>query len=91
MTPAVRGGERYKADYRSIHANQKPLKLLERIIRASSDPGDVVWDPFAGLGSVAIAAYRAGRRCYGAELLRSFHALAVRRVDAECARATSAA
>lgn len=84
--PAVRGAERFKADYRCIHGNQKPLRLLDRIIRASSDPGDVVWDPFAGLGSVGVAAHRAGRRCYGAELLPSFHALACRRLEEERAR-----
>ena len=81
--PAMRGAERYKEDYRCIHGNQKPLKLLERIIRASSDPGDVVWDPFAGLGSVEIAAIHTGRRCYGAEILPNFHALAYRRVQHE--------
>src|SRR5262249_17317575 len=46
---AVRGAERFKdAASRAIHTNQKPLKLMERIVRASSDPGDVVWEPFGG-------------------------------------------
>ena len=88
--PAVRGTERYKADCRSIHANQKPLKLLERIIRASSDPGDVVWDPFAGLGSVAVAAHRLGRRCFAAEIAPNFHALACARVAQELSAASVA-
>jgi site-specific DNA-methyltransferase (adenine-specific) len=81
--PAVRGVERYKAEYRSIHANQKPLKLLERIIRASSDPGDIIWDPFAGLGSVAVAAHRLDRPCYAAEISPTYHQLAQRRLQEE--------
>jgi len=81
--PAVRGEERFKSEYRCIHGNQKPIRLLDRSIRASSDVGDVVWDPFAGLGSVGVAALRA-RRCYvGAEILPNFHALAYRRLRGE--------
>lgn len=40
---------------------QKPVKLLERIIASSSDPGDVVLDPYSGTGTTAIAAERLGR------------------------------
>ena len=83
--PAVRGAERFKEETRSIHGNQKPLKLLDRIIRAASDPGDVVWDPFAGLGSVGVAAHRAGRRCFGAEVVPAFHEIARRRCSEELA------
>ncbi|WP_437540037.1 DNA methyltransferase [Sorangium sp. So ce726] len=82
--PAVRGPERFKEDTRSIHGNQKPLKLLDRIIRASSDPGDVVWEPFGGLCSVAVASFAAGRRCYSAEIAPTYHAVASRRL-AKCA------
>jgi site-specific DNA-methyltransferase (adenine-specific) len=84
--PAVRGTERFKDEYRCIHGNQKPLRLLDRIIRASSDVGDVVWDPFAGLGSVGVAAVRAGRDYRGSEILPNFHTLAYRRIrDASAA------
>jgi hypothetical protein len=89
--PAVRGAERFKEALRSVHGNQKPLKLLDRIIRASSDAGDVVWDPFAGLGSVAIAAQRAGRRYFGAEIIPGFHAVASRRIRDEAAERGAAA
>lgn len=84
--PPVRGAEREKADARALHGNQKPLKLLDRIIRASSDPGDVVWEPFGGLCSVAVAAWSAGRRCYSAEIAPRYHALAQDRL----ARCTAA-
>jgi site-specific DNA-methyltransferase (adenine-specific) len=40
--PAVRGRERVKVGGRCAHANQKPIALLDRVVRASSDPGDVV-------------------------------------------------
>jgi site-specific DNA-methyltransferase (adenine-specific) len=78
--PAVRGAERFKADARALHGNQKPLRLLDLIIRASSDPGDVVWEPFGGLCSVAVAAHAAGRRGYSAEISPRYHALATARL-----------
>src|SRR5262249_19033935 len=89
--PAVRGAERFKAAYRSLHGNQKPLRLLDRIVRASSDPGDVVWEPFAGLGSVSVAAYRCGRRAFAAELSPGYYALARDRLAHESAGDPSAA
>lgn len=79
--PAVRDKERFKdRESRAVHSNQKPLKLMERIIRASSDPGDVVWEPFGGLCSAAVAALRLGRSCFSAEIDPTFFALAERRV-----------
>lgn len=81
--PAVRGSERFKDETRALHGNQKPLKLLDRIVRASSDPGDVVWEPFGGLCSVAVAAFAAGRRCYSAEIAPGYHAVASSRL-AKC-------
>jgi len=59
------------------------VRLLDRIIRASSDPGDVVWEPFGGLCSTAVAAYRAGRSCYSAEILPAFYELAKLRLEGE--------
>ena len=60
--------------------NQKPLRLLERIILASSDPGDVVWEPFGGLCSVAIAAVNTGRKCHSAEILPDYFSTARERL-----------
>lgn len=82
--PPVHGKERVKDDSgRYVHANQKPVALMERMIRASTDPGDVVWDPFAGLATAAIAASRLDRRYYGAELDERAHAAAVHRLKNE--------
>lgn len=70
--PPVRGSERLKSNYKCLHMNQKPIILLEQTIRASSDPGDVVWEPFGGLCSVAIAAIHSGRQCYSSEILEDY-------------------
>jgi hypothetical protein len=82
--PAVRGFERMKdGNAKCLHGNQKPLKLIERIISASSDVGDVVWEPFGGLCSVAVASLRTGRRCYSAEINSEYHRLASTRLKQE--------
>ncbi len=47
---------------------QKPLALLERIISASSNPGDIVLDPFCGCGTALVAAQKLGRRWIGIDI-----------------------
>jgi site-specific DNA-methyltransferase (adenine-specific) len=82
--PAVRGSERLKdSKSRVLHSNQKPLKLIERLILASSDPKDVVWEPFGGLCSAAVAALRTGRICYSAEINTDYYHLAKVRLERE--------
>lgn len=82
--PAVRGTERIKDKWaKCAHGNQKPLRLIERIILASSDAGDVVWEPFGGLCPSAVAALRKGRRCYGAEIDPDYYELAKVRLEQE--------
>ena len=53
---------------RTGYLTQKPLKLLERIISVSSNPGDLVVDPFAGSGTTLVAAKKLGRRCFGIDV-----------------------
>ncbi len=50
------------------YPTQKPEALLERIISASSNPGDVVLDPFAGCGTAVAAAHKLGRRWIGIDI-----------------------
>jgi len=50
------------------YPTQKPLALLERIIAASSNPGDVVLDPFCGCGTAVVAAEKLGRRWVGIDI-----------------------
>lgn len=57
-----------RAAERLGYPTQKPLALLERIIKVSSDPGDVVLDPFCGCGSTVDAAQRMGRKWIGIDI-----------------------
>ncbi len=79
--PAVRGTERLKKGTKSLHSNQKPLKLMEVILQATSDQGDLVWEPFGGLCSAAVAARRMNRKCVSAEIDPTFYNLAVQRLE----------
>lgn len=53
---------------RQGYPTQKPVALLERIISASSNPGDVVLDPFAGCGTTVVAAQKLGRQWLGIDI-----------------------
>lgn len=77
---AVRGEERIKAKEGVLHLNQKPIRLIERIITTSSDPGDVIWEPFGGLCTAAVVSARHTRACHAAEILPDFYDAAVRRL-----------
>ena len=65
------------------HPTQKPVALIDRCLRASTNPGDLVVDPFLGSGATAVAAYRTGRRFLGSERDQEFVALGRRRLVAE--------
>jgi site-specific DNA-methyltransferase (adenine-specific) len=62
------------------HPTQKPVALLERILLASTNEGDLVLDPFAGSGTTALAALRLRRHALGCELSAEFLSLSVRRI-----------
>src|SRR5262249_26072314 len=59
---------------RGDHPCQMPEALLERIIRVSSNPGDLVLDPFAGSGTTLAAAKKLGRKWLGVELSEAYAA-----------------
>jgi modification methylase len=66
--PLCTGEERIKgADGAKAHPTQKPEALLHRVILSSSRPGDVILDPFFGVGTTGAAAKRLGRRFIGIE------------------------
>ncbi len=65
------------------HPTQKPVALLDRILRASSNEGDLVLDPFAGSGTTILAALRLRRFTIGVEFEDSSLGLALSRVVAE--------
>ncbi len=60
-------------DERMGYATQKPLPLIERIIEASSNPGDMVFDPFCGCATTIEAAHKLGRRWIGIDI--AIHAI----------------
>lgn len=55
-----------------VHPTQKPIQVIERLIRIFTDPGDVVIDPVAGSGVTLLAAERLGRRAYGFEIKKEY-------------------
>lgn len=59
--------------YEKIHPTQKPIKLLERLIKIFTDEGEVVIDPVAGSGSTLIAANNLNRKAYGFEIKKDFY------------------
>jgi site-specific DNA-methyltransferase (adenine-specific) len=63
------------------HPYQKPEKLVDRIVQASSNPGDLVIDPFLGSGTTAVVARRLGRRYLGFEIDRDHVRLALKRLE----------
>ena len=63
------------------HPTQKPVKLLERIIKASTNTGDFVFDPFAGSATTGVAAIGLGRRFCGVEMEAGFIQLAQARLS----------
>ena len=67
-----------------IHDTQKPVELLEHYVRNSSEPGEVVLDPFAGSAATLVAALRAERRAIGIELDPGHYTRAVERLTREC-------
>ena len=60
-----------------VHPTQKPVALLEHLIRIFTDENDVVIDPCAGSGSTLLAAKNVGRRAYGFEIKKDFYKKAI--------------
>lgn len=80
--PICSGKERIKIDGRKAHTTQKPEALLYRVLLASSNPGDVVLDPFFGTGTTGAVAKRLHRRWIGIERDPTYVQLARQRIAA---------
>lgn len=65
----------------NTHPARKPVALLQRIIQASTNPGDTVLDPFMGSGTTGVACVRTGRRFIGIELDDTYFAQAKERIE----------
>ena len=70
-----------KAKERAGYPTQKPILLLERIIRIASNEGDIVLDPFCGSGTTLVAAELLGRKHIGIDILPEAIELSKRRLD----------
>lgn len=78
-SPICQGRERVRDP---VHPAQKPLRVLRRLVEVASNPGDLVLDPFAGVGSTGVAALELGRRFLGMEIDGAYAAAARARLDA---------
>ena len=70
---------RFKMDEYENHPSQKPEALLERIIKASSNEGEIVLDPFGGSFSTSAVAVRLGRRAISMDISRDYFKIGIRR------------
>jgi modification methylase len=81
MLPVCSGTERIKVEGRKAHSTQKPEALLYRVILSSSNPGDVVLDPFFGSGTTGAVAKRLHRNWIGIEKETRYVELARERLN----------
>jgi len=72
---------RYRMDEYENHPTQKPVAMLERVIRASSNPGDIVLDLFSGTFTTSFAAMRLGRKSVGIEIDEAYVKIGLRRLQ----------
>jgi len=81
--PLCTGGERMKDDDGlKAHPTQKPEALLYRVIMASTNPGDLILDPFFGTGTTGAVAKKLGRDYIGIERDAGYRKVAKKRIDA---------
>lgn len=80
--PLCTGAERIKINGTKAHSTQKPEALLRRVILASSNPGDIILDPFFGTGTTGAVARKLQRNYLGIELLRAYVEVARERIAA---------
>jgi len=72
---------RYRMDEYENHPTQKPIALLERIIKASSNIGDLVMDPFSGTFTTCFVAKQLERNSIGIELQEDYIKIGLRRLQ----------
>jgi modification methylase len=81
LLPICNGQERLKKNGKKVHSTQKPEALLHRIILATTNKGDSVFDPFLGTGTTAVVAKKLGRKYYGIERDKKYFNAAEERVS----------
>jgi len=79
--PICNGSERIKKNGKKVHSTQKPESLLHRILLASTNKNDFVFDPFLGTGTTAIVAKKLGRNYFGIEKEKKYFKTAKQRLE----------
>lgn len=80
--PKVTSGKNRSSKERVDHPAQFPLAVLDRIIKSSSNEGDLIFDPFIGSGSVAVAGIMNGRQVAGCDVNADYLDIAIGRIRA---------
>ena len=81
MLPICNGKERLKKNGKKVHSTQKPESLLHRIILATTNKGDAIFDPFLGTGTTAVVAKKLGRKYFGIEKDKKYFKSADERIN----------
>ena len=81
VIPICNGPERLRKNGQKVHSTQKPEALLYRVILSSSNPGDIVLDPFFGTGTTGVIASRLHRQWIGIEKEAVYISSAQERID----------
>jgi len=79
--PICNGSERIKRNGKKVHSTQKPESLLYRVLLASTNKGDFVFDPFLGTGTTAVVAKKMGRNYFGIEKEKKYFKTAIQRLQ----------
>ena len=66
---------------KAVHPTQKPLELMEYLIKTYTNVGDVIFDPFMGSGTTGVAAVKCGRNFIGCELDNNYFNIAKERIN----------
>lgn len=81
VLPICSGSERIKMNGKKAHSTQKPEALLYRVILSSSDPGDIILDPFFGTGTTGAIAKKLHRNWIGIENNPQYLSVAQNRIE----------
>ncbi|MGQ9706379.1 MAG: DNA-methyltransferase [bacterium] len=75
--PSLKGSGNEKCG----HPSQKPIELIDKLILCSTQPGDLVLDPFIGSGTTAVSAQNFGRKWLGIEINEKYVKIAEKRLE----------
>lgn len=71
------------SNHNSLHPTQKPVELMEWLVKTYTNPGDTVLDCFMGSGTTGVASVRNGRKFIGMELQEKYFEIAKKRIEGE--------